>query len=369
MTTTTAPPPATWPDGTPVCILDEEGVLLLRTIIVGQPILSALGEWSLTLEGGRTINVEHIRLDEDNLDDSPVAACFQTQGYDLVCIGPRADLPATDFDPAEVETSEVRKTTDISPEQEAKSQDLAEAVTKPTQTVARDLVQSEIDSIVKKDQVLRRLALDIQNDEARAVTMQQELNEFRGNIKEKHLRLVQMSIAEPQQEIPGIRGAEDLNAPKRPEPAESPEDAAKRRELASELNWTEEALENCVYHVDHLQWTDDPKAIPVLHEEAQHLLAFGKTWVATDEHDADDGVTEGERVFICVPLHDLKTWKAEHAERLGPPIDVASDTRFSTHHREHGNYCGRSVKVGRKKLVVGPESERLHIVVPVEKPF
>ncbi len=90
------------------------------------------------------------------------------------------------------------------------------------------------------------------------------------------------------------------------------------------------------------------------------VSAFGRDNIVVGSFAVNDQATGTYKHtrWHCVPLYSREDWNDLHAKEFGPAIEAADANDEAKATREAGGIdCGRTVKVGRKKLIVGSRRE------------
>jgi hypothetical protein len=89
---------------------------------------------------------------------------------------------------------------------------------------------------------------------------------------------------------------------------------------------------------------------------APHAMdAFERPYLVTEEH---------EGAFLALPLYTKDEWGDLHESNFGRPVDGVDQTTDAAAKRTTGgDLCGRVVKVGRKKFIIGPVGDGLAVTM------
>ena len=88
------------------------------------------------------------------------------------------------------------------------------------------------------------------------------------------------------------------------------------------------------------------------------ITAYERQYLVIDH----DGLDEKTGHFLALPLYTKDEWQQLHEAKFGRSVEGIDQTNEAANHRQQGGeFCGRVVKLGRKKAVVGPIKEGLVI--------
>lgn len=94
--------------------------------------------------------------------------------------------------------------------------------------------------------------------------------------------------------------------------------------------------------------------------EAQTVQCYGKPWIVTHLWQAGDG--SGTMRANVLPLYTRDEWQQLHEAEFGRFVaDFDQSDEAKEQRQRGGDYCGLSVKVGRKTWIVGPQKDALHL--------
>lgn len=357
-------------------------------------------------------------FDDSEVDNSPV---YQ-DGTQVQYIGPtnEMDVPngphwvvVTDPNCAQEEQLVVHITSvNQETEEEAPAEEQAETDPPPDlpgdpgyvpKTEGRIYSAEEVQAIVAKDQRQSQLAQTILSMEGQAQLMQAELNDLRGRIKEKHRELAEMAISPAQTKLdfgnanapqagagddrdhailtPGERGAQaaaqgkgredcpyDDSYPEWQEQWLAAFDAAneaeprpwKGKENEMQMSRAGLTMEQCaelLAATDKLTWPASGTEIPKLDSAQRAVALFDRPHLIIDELTEE---VSGRLGYVLAPLYTADEWTASGAD-IGDPVDRSTQPGFHDY-QIHGVLCGRRVKSGAKKLIIGPERDFIHLV-------
>jgi hypothetical protein len=234
--------------------------------------------------------------------------------------------------------------------------------TAPPQTAAPEAnSQTEVQQLRQEVERLGRELRAHQEREARekeaAGLVRATEHELEG--AKAHTAAIKEKLAQANQALAAIvmGGAQTSFLEKKPEDAgEEPASEAERRWLGCKQVDAEKARvtfpaidEVCPMGHEPLAPSEKPLSVtPVtLYGELPFLVA---------EHYGTDGF----RCFACLPLLSKDEWQQLYEAKYGRAVEGFDQSDEAKHQRQLGGPdCGRVVKLGRKKAVVGPKEQAL----------
>lgn len=94
--------------------------------------------------------------------------------------------------------------------------------------------------------------------------------------------------------------------------------------------------------------------------DGQTVTCYGKPWIVSHLWNAEDG--SGTLRANVLPLYTKDEWQQLHEAKFGRfVVDFDQSDEAKSQRQQGGDYCGLSVKIGRKTLIVGPQCDALHL--------